>query len=393
MHSPDGESGSRKAHGLQPVGFTPAGFEAVPFSSNNIRLSPREWLVAGAIAAAAVWLTPILWQRVEPFEPGPDYRIPNPDPQHSLGEDYWMYRRWCGETCRQDKILVIGDSVVWGHYVLADQTLPHYLGELAGAERFANLGVDGIHPAALAGLVDHYGRDVIGRRVILFCNPLWMTSPDTDLQTTPEGKLNHPRLIPQFFPRIACYKEPLEGRLGIVVQRSTPFLSWVNHLRLAYFDNSDIAAWTLEHPYANPSRAVTLELPSPHEPPADVEAEPWTKRGIPQYSPPWVDLQTSIQWAAFRRTIKLLEDRGNRVFVLVGPFNEHMLKERSLATYQKMKAGIAAWLEENGTGHYIPPALPSELYADASHPLAAGYQELARRLWADQSFTRFRQGD
>ena len=34
----------------------------------------------------------------------------------------------------------------------------------------------------------------------------------------------------------------------------------------------------------------------------------------------------------------------------------------------------------------MPPALPSEEYADASHPLAAGYARLARRLAANAFF-------
>ena len=380
-----------KAHGLQPVGIGSARAE-VPFSSNNVRLSPREWLVAGAIAAVAFWLTPLVWQGIEPFEPGPDYRIPYPDSEHSLAEDYWMYLRWCREACREDNILVVGDSVIWGHYVYADQTLSHYLGGLAGDNRFRNLGVDGIHPAALEGLVQHYAGDLTGKRVLLFCNPLWMASDERDLKTGREDGFQHPRLIPQFSPRIPCYKEPLEGRLGVVVQRNAGFLGWVNHLRLAYFQSSDFAAWTRDNPYANPLRAITLELPSPHEPPPDAEAEPWTAKGIEPYNPPWVDLETSIQWAAFRRTVRTLQGRGNRVFVLVGPFNEHMLKEPSLAKYRKVQAGIAAWLEASGIPHCVPPALPSELYADASHPLAAGYRELARRLWADEAFAKFRQG-
>jgi len=382
-----------KAHGLQPVGFGSARAE-VPFSSNNVRLSPREWLVAGAIAAVAFWLIPLVWQGIEPFEPGPDYRIPSADSARDLKDDYWMYRRWCGEACRRDKILVVGDSAIWGYFVSADQTLPHYLNELAGDNRFANLGVNGTHTTALAGLVEYYGRAMAGKRVLLFCNLVWMTSGDADLQTTPEERLLHPRLLPQFSPRIPCYKEPLEVRLGVAVQRSVALLSWTLHLRIAYFESGDLAAWTCEHPYENPLRAITLELPSPQEPPPDAEAEPWlAKKGIQPYNSPGVDPQTSIQWAAFQRTVKTLQDRGNRVFVLVGPFNEHMLTPRSRPTYQKLKSEVAAWLEKEEIPHCLPPVLPSELYADGSHPLAAGYQEIARRLWANESFAKFRQGD
>jgi hypothetical protein len=357
-----------------------------------VRLSPREWLVAALVAAAAFWLVPMVWQQIEPFAPGLDYRIPYLDPEHSFSEDYWMYRRWCREACRRDEVLVVGDSVVRGYYVFADQTLSHYLSERSGGQRFANLGVDQAHPVALAGLVQYYGRAMAGKPVLLHYNPLWMSSDERDLKTAKEVG-NHSRLIPQFLPRIPSYHEPLEGRLGAVVQRNVPFLGWVNHLRLAYFQSNDVAVWTREHPYENPLRAITLELPSPQEPPEDAEAKPWTAKGMESYNSPWVDLSGSVQWAAFRRTVEILQGRGNRVFVLVGPFNEHMLKSASLATYQEMKNGVAAWLGENGIAHYVPPALPSNLYADSSHPLAAGYEQLARQLWENKAFIRFVRGD
>ncbi|MGQ9573762.1 MAG: hypothetical protein ACUVUC_00450 [Thermoguttaceae bacterium] len=357
-------------------------------NSNSVGLSPREWLAAALIAAAAFWLVPLAWEKIEPFKPGPDYRIP-----YSLGEDYWMYRRWCREACRRNDILVVGDSVVWGHYVPADQTLPHYLSQLAGHQQFANLGVDGIHPAALAGLLQYYARDLVGQRVLLFCNPLWMSSRQADLQSTPQARLNHPRLIPQFSPRIPAYNAPLEDRLTVVVQRNMPFLGWVGHIRIACFDSRDIAAWTLEHPYASPLRAIALELPSGQQPPPDAEPEPWTAQGIEPYSPQWVDLQTSIQWGAFQRTLRLLQSRQNRVFVLIGPFNEHMLQPDSLVRYRRLKGEISAWLREGGIRHFAPAALPSDLYADASHPLAAGYALLARQLWENGLSAWCSQGD
>ena len=109
---------------------------------------------------------------------------------------------------------MLGDSVVWGYYVSADQTLSHYLSELSGGRRFANLGVDQVHPVAMAGLVEHYGRAMAGKRVLLHYNPLWMSSDERDLETAKEVG-NHSRLIPQFFPGIPSYHEPLEGRLGV----------------------------------------------------------------------------------------------------------------------------------------------------------------------------------
>jgi len=356
----------------------------VPFGSNEVRLSPREWVRAAAILVAACWLIPVVWQRIEPFEPGPDYRVP-----FRLGEDYGSFARYCRRACAERKTLVVGDSVIWGHYVSTRDTLSHHLNRLAGANEFANLGVDGTHPAALAVLVDYYGGDISGRSVVLFFNPLWISSETHDLRASKEFAFNHPRLAPQFSPWIPCYKESLEGRLGIVVQRRLPLLGWVNHVRTAYFD---LAAWTLEHPYANPIRAVTLELPSPDEPPSPPPiAESWTAQRIERYNPRWVDLRSSLQWQSFQSTVQVLEARRNRVFVLVGPFNEHMLKEPSLTAYRRIKDEITAWLETEGVPCFIPAVLPSELYADASHPLGAGYAMLARQLLADEAFNRFRE--
>jgi hypothetical protein len=368
----------------------------VPYGSNDLRLSPREWLVAGAIAAVACWLVPLAWQRVEPLEAGPDFRIAYLDSEHGLSEDYWTWERWCREACRRDDVLVVGDSVVRGYYVSADQTLSHYLTELSGKEtanathgrQFANLGVDQAYPLALTGLIEYYGRAMAGKPVLLVYNPLWMKSDEADLKTAKDVG-NHSRLIPQFFPRVPSYHEPLEERLGVVAGRNLPLLGWAAHLRLAYFQSRDFAAWTRNHPYANPLRAITLELPSPYQPPDDAEATPWTAKGIEPYNLPWVDLDGSVQWAAFRRAIAILQGRGDRVFVLVGPFNEYMLTAPSLAAYEKMKGGVAAWLEENRIPHYVPPALPSDLYADASHPLAAGYRQLAKQLLSNEAFIRF----
>ena len=75
----------------------------VPFGSNEVRLSPRQCIIAAVVLAVLFHFIPILWRRVEPLELGPDYRIP-----FRLGYDYWTYDRYSGEVCREDKTLVIG---------------------------------------------------------------------------------------------------------------------------------------------------------------------------------------------------------------------------------------------------------------------------------------------
>ena len=353
----------------------------VPFGSNGIRLSPGGWLVVLILVAVLFHSVPVIWERLEPLAPEDDYRVP-----FRLSHDYWTVQRYCRDIAAGDKTIVLGDSVIWGHYVGRRQTLPHYLNQLAGKDQFVNLGVDGIHPAAMQGLVEHYGRDIVNKKVVVHCNLLWISSERHDLSSQKESTFNHPTLVPQFYPQIPCYNESLSSRLSIVVGRQVPFLGWVDHLQIAYFQDMDFASWTLEHPRANPLDAITLKLPSPNEPPSpEPVAKPWTVKGLRQFNPSWVELDRSLQWHSFRRTVDILQRRGNTVFVLVGPFNEHMLGEESLATYRSRKREVATWLRQQGIPHYVPDALPSDTYADASHPLAEGYRELAERLLEDSN--------
>ena len=169
------------------------------------------------------------------------------------------------------------------------------------------------------------------------------------------------------------------NRIGIVVEQRSALSSWTTHLQQAYYERSDLPSWTLEHPYDNPLEPLTRGLPE-LDPSRRHAAQPWYKSGIGKQDYPWVDLETSLQWQAFQRVVRLLRERGNRVFVVVGPFNEHLLEKTSLERYQPIKAAIAEWLRQEQLPHLVPPALPSELYGDASHPLAAGYADLARQL-------------
>ncbi|MFZ2147365.1 MAG: hypothetical protein WAV28_09100 [Sedimentisphaerales bacterium] len=321
-----------------------------------------------------------LWERVEKFEPAPDYRLP-----YELSNDYWLYSRYCRWAASKYETLVIGDSVIWGHFVSKYDTLPDCLNKIAGRNQFANLGVDGIHPVALAGLLKYYGHDISNKKVVLHFNPLWMSSKKHDLQTEKEFRFNHPRLVPQFIPNIPCYKDPYSKRVSAVVERYVPFLSWASHLKITYFENMDLPTWTLEHPYENPASAVTFEL-STSANNSQSEHISWTEKGTAKMDFQWVELESSLQWKFFQKSVELLNERGNSVFVLVGPFNEHMLKGESIEIYRKMKSKIEDWLQQNDIAYYIPPSLPSELYVDASHPMSEGYAMLAKQLFENESF-------
>jgi DNA-binding transcriptional regulator of glucitol operon len=348
--------------------------------SNGIRLTSREWIGLGLFAVVIVIFTPSLWRRAEKFALEPDYRLP-----HDLSNDYWLFGCFAGLAADHDDTLLIGDSVVWGEYVNRQETLSHYLNALAGQNRFANLGLDGAHPLALGGLIEFHAERISGKNVVLQCNPLWMSSARADLQDYRTDDFNHPRLVPQFAPSVPAYKAEISPRLGVLVERWLPLGTWTAHLQQAYYDRVDIPGWTLEHPYDNPLAPLMRGLP-PSENSRRHVVQPWFKSGIVKQDYPWIDLETSLQWRAFQGVVELLQQRGNRVFVLVGPFNEHLLTPASLKRYERVNATIADWLRKKKIPYMVPPPLPSEQYGDASHPLAVGYEELARQLAKDPFF-------
>jgi hypothetical protein len=351
----------------------PADHSAIAFS-NGIRLTGRQWLAVALVAVLLVVFAPSLWKQVENFPLEPDQRMP-----HDLSNDYWLYERYAGLAAEQYPTLLLGDSVVWGEYVSGQETLSHYLNELVGKEQYANLGLDGAHPLALSGLIEHYAGKITRKNVVLQCNPLWMSSRRADLQDEKSTECNHPRLVAQFVPKIPSYREEMSTRIGIAVEQHLPFNRWTNHLQQAYYDRSDVPSWTLEHPYANPFEPLARGLP-PRDHSRRHLSQPWYESGISKQDYPWVDLEASLQWHAFQRVVGILQQRGNRVFVLVGPFNEHLLNRDSLQRYQVVKATLAAWLQAQQIAHALPPPLESGQYGDASHPLALGYAALARQL-------------
>jgi len=373
---------------------------------NAMRLPGRQWLLVAAFAFVVLSGVPWLWKRTALFDTGPDYRIPYP-----LSKDYWLYERRL-EKLDPKQLVVIGDSVIWGEYVRSDGTLPHFLnavlgdGQSGNSERFVNAGVNGMFPLALEGLLRSYAKPLHHRKVMLHCNLLWMSSPKADLRTEKEERFNHADLVPQFSPRIPCYKTDLNHRLAAIVERHFTFAQWANHLQVAYFGQKNVLNWTLEeddsstpprypNAYKNPLSQIKMEVPS--EPAIDPERGPQSPRHKPwsgsSGSPgkgsthfEWVELDQSLQWAAFQRLVKVLQAGGHDVMVVVGPFNEHIMAEDNRVVFRKLRDGAANWLDTNHVKHVVPETLPSALYADASHPLTEGYRLLAESLARDAAF-------
>jgi hypothetical protein len=369
----------------------------VPFGVNEMRLSWRHWAAVVLILVVAVIAIPRVWARLERFETGPDYRIP-----YELSKDYWLFQRRLNQVNERTKIFVLGDSVVWGEYVRPNGTLSHFLNAEAGpSEKFVNAGVNGLFPLALEGLVRSYGGALRDRKVILQCNVLWMSSPKADLQVQKEEKFNHSRLVPQFWPRIPCYRADANERLGAVVERNVNFISWVSHLQDCYFEQKSILNWTLEddgndpphrpNVYKNPLAQIRMEVPrppadDPQRGPSSPRHQPWTAHGSEPTRFDWVTIESSLQWGAFQRLVSNLRARGDDVLVLVGPFNEHMIAEESKPGYRALREGVTHWLGQNDVAFLVPEILPSNLYADASHPLTDGYELLAKRLQSEALF-------
>ena len=364
---------------------------------NEVRVNLRQWVLAVVLVSIIVLLTPWLWTKLERFEIGADYRLP-----YSLSKDYWLYARRLGELNEAKQIPVLGDSVVWGEYVRPDGSLSHFLNEQAGgAGSFANAGVNGQFPLALEGLVRYYGGAIRDRKVLLHCNLLWMTSPKVDLSAKKEEKFNHVGLVPQFAPRIPCYRAEIADRLGIVIGRQVPFMAWVDHLQTAYFDQQNILAWTLAgngsdaasytNAYKNPLAQITRRVPTapaddPERGPRSPRHKPWSGTGQGTQRFEWVDLNASLQWGAFQRLTEILRARHNSLLVVVGPFNEHIMAAENRAAFRKLRDGAVQWLQENKIAFAVLETLPSELYADASHPLTEGYERMAKSLAQDAAF-------
>lgn len=373
----------------------------IPFV-NAMRLTPRQWLATLALCALIGMGTPMLWKHLETFQTPADYRIP-----YSLSKDYWLYHRRLERLDSKD-IVLLGDSVVWGEYVQANGTLSHFLNANTNGttptSSFVNAGVNGLFPLALEGLVTHYGQPLKGHKVILHCNVLWMTSPKADLQTPKEERFNHADLVPQFRPRIPCYKADWNQRIGVSIERIVPFFQWSTHLQIVYFGQKNLVNWSLEedpadskhlpNAYANPFSKITLVVPpepevDPERGPQSPRHKPWSTTGQGSTRFEWVDFQTSLQWQAFQRLVFLLKSRGNDVFVVVGPFNEHIMADENKAAFRTITSGILKWLKEQSVAFIAPETLPSSLYADASHPLTEGYRILADRLRGDSVFSQW----
>ena len=334
-------------------------------------MTPKEWLVTLVCAVVLVAAIPTLWRMAWPLQVEPDHRVP-----FAQSADHWHFARHSEHAAAHADALLLGDSVIWGAYARSDESLSHYLAERTGL-RCANLGFNGAHPAALYGMVAHHGDAIRDTTVLLHCNLLWLSSARHDLSDDKEHAFNHPELIAQFDPEIRVYQADGTTRLGRALEQQSELAAFRRHLQQAHFGQRDIPSWTLANPYRWRGEAGPTDTAD--DEPAETPLS-WTERGIAVQDFDWRSLADSVQWRYFRALVALLLERGNRVVVLVGPFNEHLLTPTSQRAYAALRSEVVSWLTEQGVEVLAPGALPSATYADASHPLAEGYRQLAEAI-------------
>lgn len=367
-------------------------------ASNALFLRPKEWIATFILVTFILIGLPIISKNSNQIYDS-NYRIP-----YQLSNDYWSYTKLTSQLSER-KIPIIGDSVIWGEYVDENSSLSHFLSDLSDVN-FTNAGMNGLYPLALEGLVKYYAKSIKKRKVILHLNLLWMSSPERDLSTTKEQTFNHPQLIPQITREVSSYHATTEKRLSRFAANSLPFLSFVKHIKENHFSQRSPAEWTClqseanleKYPnsYLNPLNHLLSTGPLSTKDKLNLSIKD-IERGVdsPRHKPwsgsqrslDWISLENSLQWNAFKNLSTELISRSNDLFVLIGPLNNHMFNKMTTSKANQLRDEASEWLKSMHIDHWSPDPLPSNHYADASHPLTHGYEMLAKELLKNKSFT------
>lgn len=349
---------------------------APEFERAALELSLREWLLVALLVTLLLAVAPHIPFRGRAPVVERDYRIP-----YALSTRYDLYRRYTTLAAAQFPTLLLGDSVVWGQCARRHDTLAHHLNELVKQPRFANAGLDGMHPVALAELLEYHAPAISNTRVILQFDPLWLMQEGPSSPHTRDVLYNRPNLIPRL---AAHFTGPFKEAASLSwshVMKNSPLKDWGERLADT---RVDFLAWSLDHPYESPLQAISSALP-PSEDSHPQRLIPWDQIPSAMVVTRFDPLSDDLQWNAFLRIIALLQSRGNEILVLLGPMNEHMMAPQTLEPYLRLKTGMADQLRAKGVRFFAPSVLPSLHYADICHPLGAGYAELARELLQKES--------
>lgn len=307
-----------------------------------------------------------------------NYRIP-----YSMGEDYFLYNRYSKNAAQKNRIPVIGDSVIWGHYTDKENTLPANLNKLNTETGFINMGLDGIHPAAMNGLIKYYTPEFKNRKIIVGVNLLWMSSPRHDLSGPVNNEINHKVLLPQFKPAIPSYQPSFEEKISASITRSVPFFSWIDHIKLSKFAAKSFYLWTMDNPSGNLAEYLS------HKDDVFKIPESMLPEKMQEQNIEWITTDKSLQWRFVIDNFIYLKKNGNKIAAVITPFNTYMMTNESRKKYFSILAEIEWILRENGIIPIIPLILEKKYFADASHPTAEGYKLIAEDMMKNREFTEF----
>lgn len=335
-------------------------------------------MIAFTILAATAAVLPCIFPVIRISDFSGDYRIP-----YSMGYDYFLYGRYAKQVSSMDVIPVLGDSVIWGHYTDRGGTLSAHLNRVYKKKKFMNMGLDGIHPAVMKGLVELNASYFSNRKIIAGINLLWMSSPRHDLTGPVNREINHKILLPQFETVIPSYCPSAEERFSAVINRSVTFFMWTDHLKLAKFAGKSFYHWTMD----NPHKYITEYFTAPADtfsPPAGLSPEKMQEQNID-----WVDTDKSLQWKFMLETLVMLKNNGNRVVAVVTPFNTYMMNEESRGRYHEILSKMESGLRASGIIAVMPLRPGKKYFADASHPTSEGYRLIVDHLVRNRDFIRF----
>lgn len=303
--------------------------------------------------------------------------------------NYWSHYRWTRYAKSHYKVALIGDSVIWGQEVDNDQTITHFLNENYGEEIFANMGIDGLSQAGIRGLIKYYGKYY--SNIILQFSPYWLADINRDLRGNLK-RFRHPRLVPQFHPRIHYNNYTLNERLSYKLDHYLRIFPFVRHIMINYFENKSIAAWMIEHPYNNPFSAITFKA-------GEVTKEKrgkglnWETQKMKLQNYKYIPLEESVQFECFLDTIKMLKRRNITFFILIGPYNPYVLIPESRERLYVLLGNVKCYFDEHKLPYFEAGSnLPNSQFADgAGHMLYNGHDILSKELLKDARFQEWLQ--
>jgi hypothetical protein len=341
-------------------------------------MNKKKYIILTVIAAATLLSVAYIFPLTGYNNFTENYRIP-----HSMNEDYYLYKIYSKHIASGSLIQVIGDSVIWGHYVSDEDTLTACLNRSTKDKKFANMGLEGSYPIVMNGLIENFSSGLKNKKIIVGFNLLWISSQKHDLSGEPESNINHKRVLPQIYPVIPSYNPNIEDRLSAIVSRCN-LLLLIEHIKMSRFKEKNFYSWTMEHPHSSIIDYFTnSEIPI-YKPTAAIRLDQMHEQNID-----WVPIDKSMQWKFMLKTIAYLKKNGDDIIVLITPFNTYMVAEKSRERYYSIISDISDELSGNSIDFIIPVIDEKKYFADSSHFTAEGYRAMAENLLSSKKFQKF----